>query len=41
MRRPGAHLEVERLLQQAAVRCPEGGEFEDEILKRHSRGSLV
>jgi hypothetical protein len=32
----GADLEIERLLQQAAVRGPEGREFEDEILKRHA-----
>jgi hypothetical protein len=32
----GADFEIERLLQQAAVRGPEGGEFEDEILKRHA-----
>ena len=31
----GADLEIERLLQQAAVRGPEGREFEDQILKRH------
>ena len=31
-----ADFEVERLLQQTPVRRPEGGEFEDEVLKRHA-----
>src|SRR6185295_19017141 len=38
MRGAGADLEVERLLQHAPVRGPEGGEFEDEILKSHAGG---
>ena len=36
MRGAGADLKIQRLLQEAAVRGPEGGEFEDEILKRHA-----
>ena len=36
MRRAGADLEVERLLQQAAVRGPEGRQLEDEILEGHA-----
>ena len=36
VRSAGADFEIERLLQQAAVRGPEGGQFENEILKRHS-----
>ena len=35
VRRAGADLEVERLLDQASVRGPEGRELEDQILKRH------
>jgi hypothetical protein len=36
VRGAGADLEVERLLQQTPVRRPEGGQFEDEVLKRHA-----
>ena len=35
MRRAGADLEVERLLDQAAARRPEGGQLEDEVLEGH------
>src|SRR5437868_15285841 len=35
MRGAGADLEIERLLQQAAMRGPEGGQLENEILKSH------
>ena len=37
MRRAGANLEVERLLNDASLRRPEGGQFEDEILEGHDR----
>ena len=36
MRRPGADLEVERLLQQAPVRGPVRGQLEDEVLEGHA-----
>src|SRR5688572_21726733 len=41
MRRSRAHLEVERLLQQAAVRRPERRELEDEVLKGHETGCTI
>ena len=34
MHRPGAHLDVERLLQEAAARRPELGQLEDQLLER-------
>ena len=37
MRRAGANLEVERLLNDASLRRPEGAHFEDEILEGHNR----
>ena len=36
MRGAGADFEIERLLQQAAVRGPERRQLEDEVLKRHA-----
>jgi hypothetical protein len=30
-----AHLDVERLLQEASLRTPVFGELEDEVLKSH------
>ena len=36
---PGAHLDVERLLQEAAARRPELGQLEDELLQCHHVGS--
>ena len=41
MRGAGADFEVERLLQQAAVRRPERRQLEDEILKRHDGRSRL
>ena len=35
MRGAGADLEIERLLDQAAARRPEGGQLEDEVLEGH------
>ncbi len=35
MHRAGAHLDVERLLNEAALRRPVVGQFENEILQRH------
>ena len=41
MHRPGAHLDVEWLVQQAAARGPELRELEDELLQRdHSTGGF-
>src|SRR5436190_23137843 len=37
MHRDGADFDVERLLERAAARCPELGEFQDQVLKRHRR----
>jgi hypothetical protein len=34
--RPGAHFDVERLLQQTATSRPEFRELEDKLLKRHA-----
>src|SRR6185437_9596772 len=34
----GPHLDVERLLDETALRRPIFGKFEDEILQRHSSG---
>ena len=40
MHRAGAHLDIERLLQEAAAGGPELGELEDELLQRdHSSES--
>ena len=36
VRGAGAHFEIERLLQQAAVRGPERRQLEDEVLKGHA-----
>ena len=33
---PGAHLDVERLLEEAAPGGPEFGELEDQLLERHA-----
>ena len=37
MRSAGTHLEVERLLNDASLRRPEGAQFQDEILEGHDR----
>src|SRR6187549_1214648 len=34
----GTHFQIERLLEQAAVRGPECRELENEVLKRHAVG---
>jgi len=35
--RPRSDLDIERLMNQTALNGPEGGEFEDQILKGHDR----
>src|SRR5687768_3428219 len=37
MRGAGANLEIQRLLDDASLRGPEGAHFEDEILEGHDR----
>src|SRR5882672_4017687 len=37
MRRPGADLQIERLLDDAPLRRPECGQLENEVLEGHDR----